>query len=113
MESTEQLNNKYQPTQDWKDNDWELFESWLRGVLHSNIVDITFIKKDGTERIMKCTLDPSLLPEITKLTETKTKKQSTTSIPVYDLEASGWRSFVTKSVKRVQFTLSQEKQNVL
>jgi len=31
-------------------------KDWLLGLLRSQIVDITFTKKDGSERILKCTL---------------------------------------------------------
>ena len=30
-------------------------KDWLIGLLRSEIVELTFTKKDGTERIMKCT----------------------------------------------------------
>lgn len=88
----------------WTEKDWQSFDSWIRSVLQtSKEVVILFTKKDGTERKMKCTLMPELLPERT-ITET-TRKQSTTNIAVYDLEAKGWRSFTLKSVKQVSLTL--------
>ena len=31
-------------------------KNWLLSLLRSEVVDITFTKKDGSERIMKCTL---------------------------------------------------------
>ena len=37
-------------------------KNWLLGLLRSEVVDITFTKKDGSERIMKCTLMESKIP---------------------------------------------------
>ena len=35
----------------------------LRYLLENNVCKVLFIKLDGSEREMKCTLNPSLLPE--------------------------------------------------
>jgi hypothetical protein len=83
------------------DHDWELFANWITEVLKENTVTVTFIKKDGSERVMRCTLNPELLPKVEVKENKESRKKSETSIAVYDLEADGWRSFVTRSVKRV------------
>ena len=58
---------------------------------------VTFTKADGTERKMKATLFADLLPP--KETETtKTIKESTDAIRVYDLEKKAWRSFRYDSI---------------
>ena len=89
----------------WSEKDWDKFTEWLRGMLHVGPVTVTFTKKDGTERVMKCTLDPKELP-LQPITENKKeRKQPENSIAVYDLEAKGWRSFVIKSIKRVNITI--------
>lgn len=88
--------------------DWDQFSIWLTEILKENTVIITFTKKDGTERVMKCTLNPKLLPPLVPLKEGEVKKErkkSETSIVVYDLEAQAWRSFVTKSVKKTELSL--------
>lgn len=90
---------------DWTDSEWHAFTEWLKGALKSNIVDVTFIKKDGTERLMKCTLDPELLPKIEIKEDAKPRKESTTSMRVFDTEKKEWRSFTIKSVRNVKFTL--------
>ena len=90
----------------WTDKDWESFDKWIRGVLHTTPeVNVTFTKKDGTQRVMKCTLMPEQLPPA-PVTEGKAeRKKSTDTIAVYDLEAKGWRSFTVKSVTNVHFVV--------
>jgi len=94
---------KCSPTANWSDKDWDNFKTWISGVLKETIVTVTFMKKDGTERVMKCTLDPSMLP----VTESKesTKKIPENSLSVFDTELKEWRSFIIKSVKHIQFTI--------
>ena len=56
-------------------------------------VTIVFTKKDGTERTMIATLDPSKLP-VRESTEPKERKETTTdAIAVFDVEIQQWRSF--------------------
>lgn len=57
-------------------------------------VTIVFTKKDGTERTMIATLDPSKLP-VRESTEPKEGKRevSTDAIAVVDTEIGQWRSF--------------------
>lgn len=65
-------------------------------------MSITFTKKDGTERIMNCTLRPDALPEITELTRTSTKRREPDgAIAVWDLDQSAWRSFRYDSVVEI------------
>ena len=95
-------------TTDWTEQDWDKLTEWLNGVLKETPVTITFTKKDGTERVMKCSLDPKLLPNVeTKaITEDKKpRKESTTSMRVFDLEKNEWRSFTIKSIKHISATL--------
>lgn len=92
----------------WKDSDWNKFTEWLKGMLQVTSVSVTFTKKDGTERVMKCTLDPKELPPqpVTESKEGKAeRKKSVDTLAVYDLEAKGWRSFTIKSVKRIELTI--------
>lgn len=89
----------------WTDNDWDKFTKWLTGMLHVSPVTVTFTKKDGTERVMKCTLDPKELPPQLVNESKSERKKSDNTIAVYDLEAKGWRSFTIKSVKRVELTI--------
>ena len=92
-------------TKDWTATDWDKFSEWLTGMLRITPVTVTFTKKDGTERVMNCTLQSELLPPV-ELKENKVeRKKSENTIAVYDLDAKGWRSFTLKSVTHVSTTL--------
>jgi hypothetical protein len=69
--------------------------------LHEGIVKVTFTKKDGTERVMNCTLVPSYLPEAyrTDVRDDEDKKVNENVLAVWDTDADGWRSFRLDSVK--------------
>lgn len=97
--------NNIQIETTWSDKDWNKFTEWLKGMLHVGPVTVTFTKKDGSERVMKCTLDPKELPPQPITENKKERKQSDNSIAVFDLDAKGWRSFIIKSVKRVSITI--------
>jgi len=98
--------NVYEPEAAFNDNDWDVFSKWVKGVLITKVTTITFTKKDGTERVMKCTLRPDLLP-VQEIVEGKEpRKQNDSVMSVYDVEANGWRSFTVRSVKRVEFTIT-------
>ena len=71
-------------------------------------VTVTFTKKDGTERVMECTLQPELLPPVVVTEDVEPKRQKAANedvMAVYDLESKGWRSFTVRSVKRLVFDL--------
>ena len=106
METIDVLEVPYQPAKDWSDKEWNKFTKWLNGMLKVTDMTITFTKKDGTVRVMNCTLKPELLPESKPLAEGKTpRKESTTSIRVFDNDLKEWRSFTTKNVTRVEFSI--------
>jgi hypothetical protein len=95
-------------TTEWTDKDWDKLTKWLNGLLKINPVTITFTKKDGTERVMKCSLNPNLIPKVEPkaITEdAKPRKESTTSMRVFDLEKNEWRSFTIKNIKNISATL--------
>lgn len=69
----------------------------LKNLLKRKIVQITFKKKDGTERVMKCTLQEDLVPIYEKKTE-RVKKQNDETLAVWDLEKDSFRSFKLDSV---------------
>jgi hypothetical protein len=96
--------------EEWTDEGAETFFNRLQEILREQEIKITFTKKDGTERVMRCTLDPNKLPVHETNTdnpidflETK-RKVSTETMAVFDLDVQGWRSFTKKSVKCVDFT---------
>lgn len=93
MVMTDSLNT----TLDQSNTSWQ--NEYLKNALHEGIVDVVFIKKDGTERKMKCTLKADLLPAQTDLEEAVQKKTSNPDVlAVWDVEAAGWRSFRYDSV---------------
>ena len=78
---------------------------YLKSELFKNIVNVTFIKKDGTQRSMRCTLQPELLPAQTDLEEAVQKKTPNPDVlAVWDLEKEGWRSFRYDSI--IGFTIA-------
>jgi hypothetical protein len=85
----------------------KLFKKWLRGVLHTSEVTVTFTKKDGTERVMKCTTNPTyvMFKDPAILESKKDRKVNEDVMPVYDLESQHWKSFRWDSIKQVQITL--------
>ncbi len=86
------------------DEQWQEFRKWLISHMKMGPMSVTFTKKDGTERVMNCTLQAELLPP-QEIKESATKKENTDTIRVFDLEKQEWRSFTVKSVKKVQFDL--------
>jgi hypothetical protein len=80
---------------------------FLKNTLKERILEVTFTKKDGTERVMKCTLRPDLLPAQTDLEEqVQSRKSNPDVLAVWDLEAKGWRSFRHDSI--MMFTYVEE-----
>lgn len=75
---------------------------WLVDMLKFGPTKITFTKKDGTERVMNCTLKDDLVIYQDKKTE-RTKEPNLEVCPVYDLDNKGWRSFRFDSVKLIEF----------
>lgn len=67
--------------------------------LHSGVVEVTFTKKDGTERTLAGTLCGMLIPGDKKPKGTD-RVHSTEVQPVYDIENDGWRSFRWDSIIR-------------
>jgi hypothetical protein len=75
----------------------------LKEMLVNGVVTVTFVKVDGTERTMKCTLLPEYLPTNVApgqqlLTESLPKVENPNTISVWDIESQGWRSFRIDSV---------------
>ena len=66
---------------------------------------VTFTKKDGSTRILKCTLNPTVLPVVESADSAKPRKQSEDALSVYDIENSSWRSFRWDSVTDVDFSI--------
>lgn len=100
------------------------FRDWVRGLLDVAEITVTFVKADGTERDMRCTLDRDKIPpqpprelnktpvdgivredrEIAALVEPKENHTQ----KVFDLDAGAWRSFRYDRLKKVTATMSFE-----
>lgn len=100
--------NVYEPDQNTLENDIDVFRGWLKGVLTVQPATIIFTKKDGTERVMNCTLRGDMLPVVEIKEDKAPRKQNDSVLSVYDLDAQGWRSFTVNTVKRVSFTMSDD-----
>jgi hypothetical protein len=101
------------------ETDLKLFKKWLKGHLAFGSVTVTFIKKDGTERVMECTTSASLVPvdiveeiHYTNTTDPidfpkpkKERKVNEDVCPVYDLESNHWKSFRWDSIKQVRLEI--------
>ena len=69
-------------------------------MLHKGIVEFEFIKKDGTVRSAKGTLEPSLLPPAKPEGDSEVaapRKKNESVFVYYDLEKNAFRSFVKAS----------------
>ena len=101
-------------TAEWTDNDWNKLDKWLRNVLQTETVTVTFTKKDGTERIMNCTTNPSIVPKVEIKEGATPRKVSETTMRVFDTDINEWRSFTTKSIKHlsIEFSLGAENDTV-
>lgn len=91
------------------EKEFEEFKTWTLGLLHDrNTKDlcITFTKKDGTERDMRCTLVEETIPQDKHpKTEGTTSTSSGSAVRVFDIEKQEWRSFRWDSVTKVSFNL--------
>lgn len=86
----------------WSDSDQKLFREWLNGHLKYGPVTVTFLKKDGTERNMLCTLKPEEVPSYEKKTD-RVKAVNEDICSVFDIEKQEWRSFRFDSVTQIKF----------
>jgi|AntAceMinimDraft_12_1070368.scaffolds.fasta_scaffold57693_3 hypothetical protein len=77
----------------------------LMEMLRKEVVEVTFLKLDGDERKMPCTLKPSLLPAVAKedpLTQKKVREISDKVIAVWAPGSNGFRSFRYDRVTKVE-----------
>lgn len=70
----------------------------ILNMLSENDLEITFTKKDGTERVLKCTNN---IPE-DKKPKTINHQYSQDVVDVFDTEKHDWRSFRLDSVKEIK-----------
>jgi hypothetical protein len=77
---------------------------WLKSHLRMGSMKVTFTKKDGTERIMNCSLQEGVVVPHEKTTE-RVKEDNEDILAVWDLDKKAWRSFRLDSIKSVEFNI--------
>jgi hypothetical protein len=88
-----------------------IIRDWVRSLLQKGPVTVVFVKADGTEREMKCTLSHDLLPAVPTpnkaaepevVQESKPRKAPDVhSLRVFDLDKNEWRSFRFERLRKV------------
>lgn len=100
--------------QEANDTEKAVIRDWVKSLLQKDEVTVTFVKADGTDREMRCTLHPEKLPPAPVVTgpvdgivkESKErKKPDEHSLRVFDLDKSEWRSFRFDRLKKVSAEL--------
>jgi uncharacterized protein with PIN domain len=89
------------------EEDLKVFKTWLKDILRTSKVTVTFTKTDGSERVMLCTTCPTYIP-VVEVEETEPKKERKTNddvMNVFDVESNGWRSFRWDRVKTISLSL--------
>jgi len=110
------------------DTNKAIIRDWVRSLLQQQAVTVIFVKADGTDRQMLCTLNHDLIPpapikpktpvsasttgNIEGLLESVPKKSRREpdphSIRVFDIDKQEWRSFRFDRLKKVVAELSFE-----
>ena len=76
----------------------------LKTELHTRNMEVTFTKKDGSERVMVCTLADDLIPEEKMPKGTGKTAKPDHIVSVFDLEKEDWRSFDFNSVTNIEYS---------
>lgn len=81
-------------------------QCWKK-IYDEKVVVVKFIKQNGLERIMRCTLDFNKIPVPDRPKQVNIEKilkllQKNEIIHVYDLDAKGWRSIPFSKLEYVQ-----------
>lgn len=96
-------NNNQKELDEILDSDY--FNEWLVTLLNESYpTTITFTKKDGTTRVMKCTRNMNNIPA-DKHPSNKLETDNNRNIRVFDLDKQEWRSFNQTSIKRIEFSI--------
>ena len=97
-----------------------IIREWVKSLLQKSTVTVTFVKADGTDREMLCTLNWDHIPTDKAPKETPTtpidgivteskkprKEPDPHSLRVFDLEKQEWRSFRFDRLKKVTTELN-------
>lgn len=80
-------------------NNIELTRESLLQSLGQDVCEVLFAKKDGSERLMRCTRDLKRAIHAPIPKNENFVDDNPDVIRAYDLEAEGWRSFIIANVK--------------
>ena len=75
----------------------------LKKELANGVVTVIFNKQDGSERVMKATLNEDIVPPLDTTNVKQNRAKNPDVLAVWDTEANGWRSFRFDSIKSIQY----------
>lgn len=86
------------------------FREWLRDIMKTSVITVTFTKADGAIREMRCTLSAAHIPPqpVVEGAEPKTRRENSGTLAVWSVDDAGWRSFRLDRVNSVQFSLDDK-----
>lgn len=67
----------------------------VQKMLHETVCKVVFMKTNGEERVIHCTLNETMIPAQSENADTpkRAKKHNPEVQAIYDVEAQGWKSF--------------------
>jgi|TARA_B110000908_G_scaffold171713_2_gene235435 hypothetical protein len=74
----------------------------ISNLLQTHEVVLGYKKLDGTERDVRATLKPDLLPEVTSPVQTGGAKVKDTHVTVYDTEKMNWRTLIVANIQYIR-----------
>ena len=96
-----------------------IIRDWIKSLLQKSEITVTFVKADGTDREMLCTLNWDFIPSaaitlvlpvdgIVKESKKPRKDPDPHSLRVFDMEKQEWRSFRFDRLKKITAELKFE-----
>lgn len=83
--------------------DQQQFKEFVHGVLTEGVVTVEFIKADGQQRTMNCTLSETL--GAVRVNKDTQRTPNPDICVVWDCDQDAWRSFRWDRLQRIEFTL--------
>ena len=95
-----------------------IIREWVKSLLQKSTITVTFVKADGTDREMLCTLNWDFIPSsaitptgmpvdgIVKESKKPRKEPDPHSLRVFDLDKQEWRSFRFDRLKKITAELN-------
>jgi hypothetical protein len=85
-----------------KGNQTKYTKETLKNLLANNTLEVRFTKQNGENRVMTCTTMSDNIPAEFQPKGDIKEDTHPTQVRVFDLEAEGWRSFLSTSVLEVR-----------